>query len=160
MYRALGTIGPGLVAGRITSGADAIDQMTLFARMATNLFIACGAFAVLLAMTGVYGLSSNSVLQRMHEIGLRRALGASNADIFTLFLTQGCRQLLIGLSVSMLVSMLVLFLISQYVGIGTATLSVMGLGVVLAVAAIVLVSIYVSLRGVVNREPSRALRYG
>ena len=159
MYRALGTIGPGLVAGRITSGADAIDQMTLFARMATNLFIACGAFAVLLAMTGVYGLSSNSVLQRMHEIGLRRALGASNADIFTLFLTQGCRQLLIGLSVSMLVSMLVLFLISQYVGIGTATLSVMGLGVVLAVAAIVLVSIYVSLRGVVNREPSRALRY-
>jgi hypothetical protein len=60
----------------------------------------------------------------------------------------------------MLVSVLVLFLISQYVGIDTATLSVMGLGVVLAVAAIVLVSIYVSLRGVVHREPSRALRYG
>jgi hypothetical protein len=36
----------------------------------------------------------------------------------------------------------------------------MGIAVVLAVSGLVLVSIYVSVRGAIRREPSAALRHG
>jgi ABC-type antimicrobial peptide transport system permease subunit len=138
----------------------ALDQATIFATTLTNLFIGCGAFAILLAMTGIYGLSSNTVVQRTYEIGLRRAMGASNRSIIALFLAQGGRQLAIGLLISALLSVGTLFFLAQMAELAAPVLAVMGIAVVLAVSGLVLVSIYVSVRGAIRREPSAALRHG
>lgn len=158
MYAALGRVDPAIGAD-IRTYASALGAITLFARTVTKLFAGCGAFAILLAISGIYGMSSNAVLLRTHEIGLRRALGASNRDVVTIFIAQGARQLAVGLAFSALLSAVVLILVRQGFSIGAGALVLIGSTVVLVVSASVLLSIYLSVRGVIRREPSAALRY-
>ena len=160
MYEALGRVDPNVLPGDVRSYTSGLEQMTLLGRTLTKLFAGCGAFAILLAVTGIYGMSSNAIVLRRHEIGLRRALGASNGNVVSLFVTQGVRQLAIGLALSAVLCAVVLFVIQQGFSVGPWTLAQIGMTVVLVVSASVLLSIYLSVRGVVRLEPSVALRQG
>jgi predicted permease len=159
LYEALARIDP-TIAPNIQTYDSAIDQVTLFARTITKLFAGCGAFAILLAITGIYGMSSNSVVLRTHEIGLRRALGATNRSVIWLFVKQSARQLTIGLSLSALLSVAVLLVIRQGFSIGAGELALIGVSVVSVVAATVLLSVYLSVQSAIRLDPNSALRQG
>jgi predicted permease len=159
MHEALARIDP-TIAPSIQTYDWAIGQITLFSRTIMKLFAGCGAFAILLAITGIYGMSSNAIVLRTHEIGLRRALGATNGSVIGLFIKQSARQLTIGLSLSALLSVAVLAVIRQAFSIGAGELALMGVSVVLVVAASVLVSVYFSVRRAIRLDPSSALRHG
>ena len=58
---------------------------------------ALGALALGMASVGLYGLMSFGVNQRVHEIGVRMALGASAKEVVKLFVRQGMRLVAIGL---------------------------------------------------------------
>jgi predicted permease len=159
MYEALERVDP-TIAPWITNYDEALQRMTFFASTMTRLFGASGAFAILLAVTGIYGMSRNSVLLRSHEIGLRRALGASNDAVVTAFVTQGVKQLARGLGVSALLCAGILVVLQLGFSIGYWAMALLAGGVVLVVSACVLLSIYLAVRRVIRLEPSAALRAG
>ena len=159
MYEALERVDP-TIAPDIRTYDDTVQRMTSFGSTMTRLFAACGAFAILLAVTGIYGMSSNSVLLRSHEIGLRRALGASKEAVLATFVRQAVKQLGRGLGVSALLCAGILFLLQRGFSLGYWTMSLLAAGVVLVVSACVLLSIYLAVRRVIRLEPSAALRVG
>jgi putative ABC transport system permease protein len=65
-------------------------------RFALILFEAFGGVALVLAAIGIYGILAGSVTERMREIGVRAALGASRVNILALVLRQGMTLTAIG----------------------------------------------------------------
>jgi putative ABC transport system permease protein len=62
----------------------------------TLLLSVFASIALLLAAVGIYGLMSYAVEQRMHEIGIRIAMGADQGKIMRLVLGQGMRLAMVG----------------------------------------------------------------
>src|SRR5262249_4467002 len=60
-------------------------------RFALFLVALFAGLALTLAATGVYGVISYAVAQRMHEFGMRMALGAERRDIMRSVLAQGLK---------------------------------------------------------------------
>jgi putative ABC transport system permease protein len=65
-------------------------------RLLNFLFTFFAGLALLLATLGLYGLLAYTTLKRVHEIGIRLALGASPAQIRALILSHAFQLLLIG----------------------------------------------------------------
>ena len=127
----------------------------------SNITFGTGFFALLLAMVGIYGLTANSVAQRTHEVGIRRAVGASDACILKMFLKQGAKQLLIGLGLA-LVIFAVIALGFHKLTEGIFPIYIyftQALTVVVGLSLVVMFAIYMPSKKAVRMEPSTALRY-
>jgi putative ABC transport system permease protein len=70
-------------------------------QFALILFEAFGGAALVLAAVGIYGILSGSVTERLREIGVRAALGASRRSILTLVLRQGLTLTAIGVALGL-----------------------------------------------------------
>jgi putative ABC transport system permease protein len=71
-------------------------------RFALTLFETFGVVALLLAAVGIYGVLSAGVNERMREMGVRAALGASRRSIRMLVIRQGFTLTAIGVSIGLL----------------------------------------------------------
>jgi predicted permease len=63
------------------------------------------SLALILAMVGLYGLISYSVLQRTREIGIRVTLGAQRGDILRMVVRQGIRAVLAGVGIGIVAAL-------------------------------------------------------
>jgi putative ABC transport system permease protein len=97
---------------RVLAGIDATmpirDVKTMDELIATTLsqqrfsmwlFAALAGLAFLLATVGIYSVLAYSVRSRIHEIGVRIALGAGPGDVIRLVLAEGMRPTLTGIAV-------------------------------------------------------------
>ena len=74
---ALAAVDPSLAMSRFQTVEDLQGLFTTDQRYLAALFSALAGLALLLSAIGLYGLISQSISQRSHELGLRLALGAS-----------------------------------------------------------------------------------
>jgi len=62
----------------------------------TNLLSAVTLLALMIALAGLLGMTIHMVTHRMHEIGIRKTIGARTAQIVTLLLKDIARPIVIG----------------------------------------------------------------
>jgi predicted permease len=82
-------------------------------RFSVVLFGVFAALGLILAVVGVYGVVSNAVSQRTHEIGVRKALGAASADVLRLVFRFGARLILLGIGIGLAASLAIARILSN-----------------------------------------------
>jgi putative ABC transport system permease protein len=95
----LGALDPDVALDAMQTLGDAHASDLAGVRFLTTLFATFGVGALLLAISGVYGLISYSVSQRTQEIGIRMALGASSGTVRTGVLAEGAMLAGAGLAI-------------------------------------------------------------
>jgi putative ABC transport system permease protein len=70
-------------------------------RFRTTVFLFFGGFALLLAIGGIYGVSSYSITQRRREIGVRIAIGASAQGVRAMILRQALWPIGAGMAIGL-----------------------------------------------------------
>lgn len=157
LLQAFGAVDPLLVPDGVQPFAEVLRKVGLIATSVSQLFGACFAFALLLAVAGTYGLMSRSIGMRQREIGVRRALGASNASVTRLLLGQGARQLGVGTLVAAPLLGGVGFGFMHFFPVSGWFTAAAGLAVSVAIVAVVLAATWVPARQVLRVTPRDAL---
>jgi putative ABC transport system permease protein len=78
----------------------------------SGLFLSFAVLALLLAGSGIYAVTARSVQLRTQEIGVRRALGANERDVFRLLFKESGRQFAIGGGLGLLLGAMLVKLLS------------------------------------------------
>jgi len=101
---ALRPLDPNLPIREVRSLEDLVDKAVSPRRFLVMLLGGFAAFALLLASLGIYAVISYSVNQRVQEIGIRMALGASPADLQNRILLRTFGLAALGLALGMAAS--------------------------------------------------------
>ncbi|WP_221032484.1 ABC transporter permease [Actomonas aquatica] len=101
VQEATGRVDPHLPLYYFLTPEEALAGFLTQNRFIAAMFGLFGLVAVTLASVGLYGIMSFSVNQRLSEFGIRMALGADRLRILRLVLTQGGKQLAVGLGLGL-----------------------------------------------------------
>jgi predicted permease len=88
---------PNLPVADVRSFEEVVHRSVAPQRFNVILLAVFSGLALLLAMTGLYGVLSYSMSRRTSEIGLRVALGASERSILSMAVGQGMRPAIVGI---------------------------------------------------------------
>ncbi len=127
-------------------------------RFRTVLLVTFAAVALLLAIAGVYGVMAYTVNQRVPEIGLRVALGASPSDVMSLVLKDGALLVVLGLAAGAALSIAGAQFISGLLFGVSASDPLVFVGVAVLVAAAAFGACLVPGRRALRVDPLVALR--
>ena len=128
-------------------------------RLSALLLLIFAGLALVLASVGIYGVMSYAVTERVHEIGIRMALGAARRDVLWLIIRRGLMLagsgVLIGLAIAMALTRLLTSLLFEVSATDPLTFTL----IALLLASVALVACYVPARRATKVEPMEALRY-
>jgi predicted permease len=134
--------------------AEAVAQPR-FSMFMLNIFAAA---ALALSCVGLYGLIAYSIGQRIREIGIRFALGASRRDVIMLVLKQGIRLATFGAVIGSLAAFAGARLISHLLYGVSATDPIVFVGAVLSLMVVALLACLIPAIRAARIDPNLALR--
>jgi len=127
-------------------------------RFLLMLFAIFASLALLLACIGIYGVLAYVTSQRVPEIGLRMALGASDRDVLRMVLRQSLRMIFAGVVVGLASALAAARLLERLVaGVRSTEPSTFALMISVLVAAALFAS-FLPARRASRVDPIRALR--
>lgn len=128
-------------------------------RPLTQVILFMAFVALVLALSGVYGVVAFSMSQRTREFGIRMVLGATKHSIVRSVLASGLRQIGIGLVAGVLLALPTAFFFRHVGGLsGAFDWSTYAISALLLTAA-ALCAYYVPARRAMKVDPMVALRY-
>jgi hypothetical protein len=134
------------------------QQITPFVMLA-SFSGALGLLALVLASVGLYGVMTFVVSQRVREIGIRMALGATTRMVVRLFLRQGMRLVAIGVVFGLIGGRLFALALSKISDQGLNAFDATTFaGVALLFSLIALISCWLPARRATKVDPMLALR--
>lgn len=128
-------------------------------RFALTILILFAVLALVLAVSGIYGVISYSVTQRTPEIGIRMALGAEGRDVLRLVLVQFMRLTAIGVVLGLVGAYLVTRLMTSLLFGVTPTDVTTFILVPVVLLLVALVACFIPARRATRVDPLVALRY-
>jgi putative ABC transport system permease protein len=127
-------------------------------RLAAAILAVSGLIGLLLASLGLYGVVAYSVAQRVHEIGVRAALGARRTDIMRLVMREGLKVAAVGSAFGLVAAFVAIRITARmFVAIPAVDAATI-VTVPFALAAVVLLACYVPARRAADVDPMVALR--
>jgi len=145
--------------GDFTRLSESVPALDAAKRFSAALLTSFALLAALLAVIGIYGVTSYSVAQRTHEVGIRLALGAQAGDVLRLVIRQGLKLIAAGVTTGWLVAWVVTRLIAHLLyGVSANDLPTFA-GVTLLLALIGVLACWIPARRATKVDPLIALRH-
>ncbi len=158
LARAVRSVDPDVPVYAVRSMDDLLAGALAQRQFLMRILVVFGAAAVGLALLGIYGMISYSVVQRTREIGIRVAIGARRDQVLGLILRQGLTNAVAGMIVGTLGALFLARLIaSQLYGVqpfDPATIAV----VILLMTVVAFVAALMPARRAARVDPMIALR--
>jgi predicted permease len=96
---------PGETYVNVRAFSDMVETERRSWQVGATMFVALGALALVVAAVGLYGVIAYNVAQRMHELGVRVALGAQASNVVRLVVGQGLRFAVFGVVIGAVVAL-------------------------------------------------------
>lgn len=159
LRKAMASIDAELPSFKIETYQQSVERITAPITFISNITALFALAAVALAASGIYGVMSNTITQRTHEIGIKRALGADEGLITKEFLLAGLKLLLWGGVPGILAGGFMGFGMSQMFGTEHFVLIIITVLTTILVGSVVLLATYLPTQKALVVEPSQALHY-
>jgi predicted permease len=154
-------------AAAIDPNVGALDSMPLAEyisgrlfpqKIAATLLSVLGVMALLLVAVGLYGVMAYAVSQRVHEIGIRVALGARPLDVVGLIVRKGLVLTGVGVAVGVVAALAASRIVSGMLVDVSATDPAIFAGAVLFLGVVAVTASYLPARRATRVDPVKALR--
>lgn len=158
LRQAIAEVDSGIPIFTVASWPDALGTVLFPARAATISLGILGVLAMMLAVTGIFGLASYTVSLRMRELGIRVALGAQGRQVLRAALGPTMAVLAAGSLVGLLLGVAASRLLAGIVYTASASDPIVILGVVGTMALVGLCSAALPARRALGVDPAVLLR--
>lgn len=159
--RAVATLDSELAVSAVVTMEDVVSRASGKQRLQACLVAGFAVLALLMAGAGVGGTIAQSVRARRHEVGIRMALGAKPAAVWSEFVTDGMKLALAGAALGLMASFAVERLARSQVVVGAVESGGGGyLLSALIVLAAALAACAIPAWSAARADPSRVLRHG
>ncbi|MFY9608430.1 MAG: ABC transporter permease [Blastocatellia bacterium] len=128
-------------------------------RLSMSLLVVFSVLAGMLAAGGIYGVMGYIVAGRTHEIGIRMAMGAQQAEVLRMILGDGAKLTAIGVGIGLGAALALTRVLSSLLyGVSAADPATFA-AISLVLACVAMLASYIPARRAARIDPMEALRY-